>query len=75
VEFGNSGERANLSVAGGLTMPDWFPRRWIDFILAIIVFWLLMMITIYEREPPSMQDQLAAELSEHGHEHLLCGAN
>ena len=35
-------------------MPGWFPRRWIDFIIAIIVLWLLIMVAIDELETVSI---------------------
>jgi hypothetical protein len=37
----------------------WFPhthRQWVNFILAIIVMWLLTMVAIHELELPSVPD-------------------
>jgi hypothetical protein len=37
-------------------MLDWLPdtrREWIEFILSIIILWLLPMVTIHELEVPS----------------------
>jgi hypothetical protein len=44
----------------------WFPhtrRQWIDFIIAIIVLWLLMMVAVHELEVPSAADQWRLNLA------------
>ena len=47
-------------------MLDWFPnarRNWINFIIAIIILWLLMMVAIHELELPSAADQWRLNLA------------